>query len=162
MIVESIYWRRDLYRYSRDLRKKATQTRWPESAVALLEKKILLGCFSVRKLMGSGKLPDALSGRLVETVVLPRRQPVQPSAAMMYPSDIFDIRKWFDLTVSRESKTATHVLINQIIHSRVLVYILKPEWDQGDAVVLVASDRGLKTTGLRSGASLRMRRLPPR
>ena len=65
MIWESAYWKEELFRNAKRLRRRKTQQRWTERSHAGLEKDVMIGFYSIRKLIESHKISDELRDRLV-------------------------------------------------------------------------------------------------
>ena len=63
MIWESAYWKEELLRQAEDLKKRSTQTKWSERSLARLEKTIMIGFYSIRKLIEAKKVSDAYEGQ---------------------------------------------------------------------------------------------------
>ena len=59
MIDESCYWKNDLLKEADALRDRKKQRRWPEVSFARLEQTIMLGFYSIRKLIEASKLSDS-------------------------------------------------------------------------------------------------------
>jgi hypothetical protein len=60
MIYESRFWKDDLIKQANSLRAKTKQRRWTETSSARLEQAIMLGFYSIRKLIESQKLSSAV------------------------------------------------------------------------------------------------------
>jgi hypothetical protein len=56
MIYESHYWKDELQAIAKKLRRRRAQRRWSESSFANLEKEVMVGFYSVRKLYEASKL----------------------------------------------------------------------------------------------------------
>jgi len=56
MIWESSYWKEDILRQADALKKKTKQIRWTDRSYAQLEKTVMLGFYSIRKLLEAKKL----------------------------------------------------------------------------------------------------------
>ena len=72
MIWESYYWKQDLLRQAKNLIRRKSQHRWPEASLAKIEQMVMLGFYSVRKLIEASKI----SNDLIES----------PVSIIMYPS----------------------------------------------------------------------------
>jgi hypothetical protein len=60
MIWESAYWKEDLFRQAADLKRRKEQIRWSERSLALLEKTIMIGFYSIRKLLEAKRVSDSI------------------------------------------------------------------------------------------------------
>jgi len=59
MISESSYWKDDLLKQAKFLRKKIAQKRWPESTLVRIEQSIMIGFYTIRKLIEAKKISDS-------------------------------------------------------------------------------------------------------
>jgi len=139
MIYESEPWRRDL------IGDVALIERWSAAKISerqmfLLEKKLFLTAFVVRKLYEARKIPDR---------VIAREIGVKSFATKSIPTwfGCGDIEKHFTLDVSLPTKIPNRDLFNIIIHSYVLVF----DVGKGSRITgfYVASDRTKKKRLLR-------------
>jgi hypothetical protein len=60
MIWESTYWKEELFRQAEKLKKCQHQRRWSERSLARLEKIVMIGFYSIRKLVEAKLLSDAI------------------------------------------------------------------------------------------------------
>lgn len=67
MIYESRFWKDDLIKQANTLRAKTKQRRWTEVSSARLEQTIMLGFYSIRKLVESQKLSNAVINQKITT-----------------------------------------------------------------------------------------------
>jgi hypothetical protein len=65
MIWESAYWKEELFRNANRLKKRTIQRRWLERSHAGLEKDVMIGFYSIRKLIESHMISDELRDRPV-------------------------------------------------------------------------------------------------
>jgi hypothetical protein len=63
MVTESRYWKDDLLKQAAKLRRLLTLRRWRSETFARLEKTMLLGFYSIRKLIEATKLTDDIRSR---------------------------------------------------------------------------------------------------
>lgn len=66
MIYESRFWKNDLLKQAKSLRFRMVQKRWTEASFTRLEQSMMLGFYSVRKLIESKKLSDAVVNQSLE------------------------------------------------------------------------------------------------
>jgi len=66
MISESGYWKNDLLRQAKFLRKKAAQKRWTESTFVRVEQSIMMGFYAIRKLIEARKISDSNIKRKIQ------------------------------------------------------------------------------------------------
>ena len=139
MIWESQYWKDDLLKSAKVLRRKTAQTRWPEASFVLVEKTIMLGFYSIRKLLEAKKLSTSFA-----SIRIPAR---------LYPSkggtitllNWHHIDRFFDLDNPQTAQLKVPDLANQVIHS--FIFIPASDAAGGLSAIQVASDRQ-KTKGL--------------
>jgi hypothetical protein len=67
MIYESRFWKDNLIKQANVLRAKTTQKRWTEASSARLEQTIMLGYYSIRKLVESQKLSNLVINQAITT-----------------------------------------------------------------------------------------------
>lgn len=60
MIYESRFWKEDLLKQAKSLLKKSTQRKWTENTYFRLEQTVMLGFYSVRKLVEAKKISDVV------------------------------------------------------------------------------------------------------
>jgi len=65
VIWESAYWKEELFRNANRLKRRQIQRRWVERSHAGLEKDVMIGFYSIRKLIESHKISDELRDRPV-------------------------------------------------------------------------------------------------
>jgi hypothetical protein len=140
VIAESIYWRRDLYRAATEVRRKSTQLVWREASLSVLEIRLLVGCYSIRRLHESGKLTDPLMRESVPCAQLFPRNDARLHR-FRPPIDFSDALELFDFGRCTDTRVNVQFLINQIIHSEVLIY-LGPDEASGESLTIFASDTG--------------------
>jgi len=140
MISESFYWRRDLYRASVELRRKANQQVWRGSSVAVIEIRLMIGCYSVRRLIDSVKLPKSFRGRMVSAVELKPLSINRRRLRYTPPIDLVLASEMFDFTTAQHTSIPVHAFLNQVIHSYTLLFGL-PGGSIPECFLLVASDR---------------------
>ena len=61
MIFETNYWRLELERLARRLKRHMTQSRWLASSDASVEKSVMLGFYSIRKLLEAFQPPPNMN-----------------------------------------------------------------------------------------------------
>jgi hypothetical protein len=139
MIAESAYWRRDLFRAAEELRRKSVQKVWRESSVWKLESTIMLGCFAVRRLIDSGRMPDSFKDEPVRCVILERTRVAANRIRYLPPLEEEQLVELYDFDRATDSAIEVHGVLNQFVHSYHLRYI--GAMNGSDVVVLVASDK---------------------
>ena len=65
MIWESAYWKEELFRHARRIRRRQILKRWVERSTAGLEKDLMIGFYSIRKLIEAHKVSEEIRDRCV-------------------------------------------------------------------------------------------------
>jgi hypothetical protein len=136
MIGESRYWKEDLSRRARSLRSRLSQVRWAERSFARTEQDIMLGFYSIRKLLESQKLSDEARGVRVRLIAY-------PSKAKAHQLNRHAVGDLYDLEKPREEIRDIIFLCNQFIHSYVFQLTFSDTVSNGGALngAFVSSDR---------------------
>lgn len=134
MISDAGPWRDELLAAATRLEKRKDQRRWTERTSFLVERDIMMGAYTIRRLKESFKISDAVS--LHETTV-DRYQLTGPMPDVYNRHEIW---KSFDLEASIQIQLNIGALCNQIIHSWVWL-ISAPENGLGCDGIYVSSDR---------------------
>ena len=120
MITDSSFWKDELIERSEFIAKKMAQTRWRAASSARLEQCVMMGFYSIRKLIEAEKLSHSLSDCTVDILSWPNRK--KPVDLMNWHriDDLYELGnpKAMDLTL--------RFLANQIIHSFVFTPIFSP------------------------------------
>ncbi len=133
MIWESCHWKSDLLKQAASLRKRTVQKRWVDASFARLEQTIMLGFFSIRKLMQSAKLTDMAARQQIAVRSYP------PTGKAVTLLNTHRLEQLYDLEEPSERAVSLPFLCNQVIHS--YVFEFQFEEGAGPAAILVASDR---------------------
>lgn len=142
MIGDSVPWRDELLKSSVRLRRWSTQKRWTERTYFLAERDIMMGAYSIRRLIDSAKSSSLLPSKRIPTV----RYPLVGRKPMVL--DRFDPERLYDLQKATTAELEVGRLCNQIIHS--FVFQIYLEVDGTTSVVFVSDhDRGKHLHGIR-------------
>ena len=133
MIWDSRYWKTDLLKYARDLRRRRTQRRWSDSSFARIERNVMLGFYAIRKLIDAHKL----STHLVEQLISFSCFPSKGTRVTLFNSSCVD--KHYDFGKKAELKKDLVFVCNQVIHSFVFEFEILAKGSL--AGILVSSDR---------------------
>ena len=134
MIWESAPWKDDLLQRGEDLRRRMDQRRWPEASFVRLEQGLMLGFYSIRKLIEAGKLSDSVAG-----------QSVRLSRFANVPGKRVTRLNWhrledlYDLSDSSWDSRRLGFICNQFIHS--YVFAISQDESGGFGGVFFASDQ---------------------
>lgn len=133
MIWESCYWKDDLLKTVEDLRKRKLQRRWSEVSRARVEQSVMIGFYSVRKLIEAKKISDAISSR---SVALCSFQPTGKHVTLRNWHRIYEL---YDLDRRAVEHMKVFDLANQFIHSYVFTLVFGEKG--GLESILFCSDR---------------------
>ena len=117
MIWESVFWKDDLLRRARELRRRKKQRRWPEASLACLEQLTMVGFYSVRKLIEAHKL----SCTTVRREIPIHRYP--PTGKPVTLLNWHKLEALYDLDRREPSSLALPLLCHQFVHSYVFTSI---------------------------------------
>lgn len=133
MIYESRFWKNDLLKQTNSLRSRLTQKRWTETSLARLEQTVMLGFYSIRKLIEARKLSDSVENQLIDTNLYSWRG----KEVTRFNRDRVDELYNFD-TVQSVTKDLMF-FCNQFVHS----YVFIIAFDENNYVdgIFVSSDR---------------------
>ncbi|MAM53249.1 MAG: hypothetical protein CMH35_00070 [Microbacterium sp.] len=141
MIGDSVPWRDELLKSSMRLRRWSTQKGWTERTYFLAERDIMMGAYSIRRLIDSAKSSSLLPSMRIPTV----RYPLVGRKPMVL--DRFDPEQFYDLQKGTKTELGVGRLCNQIIHS--FVFQIYLEEDATTSVVFVSDhDRGKHLHGI--------------
>jgi hypothetical protein len=133
MISESSYWKNDLLKQAASLRLRQDQRRWPEASFSRVEQLVMLGFYSIRKLIEAKKLSDST---VTSTVQLRAYGATGKSVTLM---NWHNVDKLFDLENARLVTLDVVGLCHQFVHSYVFMVVLKQSGGLGG--FLLSSDR---------------------
>ncbi|HYW18068.1 MAG TPA: hypothetical protein VE956_01930 [Nodularia sp. (in: cyanobacteria)] len=133
MIYESGFWKDDLLKQAKVLRSRMTQKRWSEKSFARLEQTVMLGFYSIRKLIEAKKLSDSIVNKSIN--VNAYKWKGQPVTKMNWG----DIDKLYDLDAPQPTTKSLVFFCNQFIHS----YIFVTSFDDNNCLdgLFISSDR---------------------
>lgn len=132
MIGDSVPWREELLKSAARIRRWNTQKRWTSRTYFNAERDIMMGAYSIRRLIDSEKSSSRLSIRRVPT----RRYPLIDRVPMLL--DHFNPEQFYNLNEPMNSELAVGWLCNQVIHSFVFQIYLE---DDSTTSVVFTSDR---------------------
>ncbi len=134
MIYDSYYWKNNLGKLATKLRKYSNRWNPGETLLAHFEQTIMLGFYSVRKLVESHKLSENIIGQQIELTAYPWAGNTNVTLRNWEEiNELYDLRP---TTVCRDLV----FLCNQIIHSYVFLPILEED-GHGISGILFSSDR---------------------
>ena len=133
MIWESVYWKEELFKHALRIRRRQTLKRWVERSTASLEKDLMIGFYSIRKLVEAHKVSDEIGDRPLKL----KGYPWTGSPITFMNWDKID--KHYDLEHPITITKPLTWVANLIIHS----FVFLPEFDEGGRLdaILFNSDR---------------------
>jgi hypothetical protein len=132
MIDDSSDWKSDLLRQSEVLQKRMTQRRWPATSLARCEQTIMLGFYSIRRLIESKKITDAAVKRPIPVYAY------APTGQKSHLMNRHKIDRLYALDKPTRQNVTLQYLCNQVIHS--YIFLLLFDEDGKLAGVFVVSD----------------------
>jgi hypothetical protein len=133
MIWEFAYWKEAHFRHARAIRQRQALTRWSERSSAGLEKDLIIGFFSIRKLVEPHKVSDELRDRSLHL----QGYPSTGSPVNFMNWDRIDQN--YDLNRPVALRKTVIWIANQVIHS----FAFMPGFDSDDKLdyIFFNSDR---------------------
>ncbi len=136
MIRESYPWKRDLLRDADIIERWAAKKTDSEYRSMLLEKKVFLSAFVIRKLIEDHKITD----QITECSILCRVYPARGTEVDIM--NWHDIDEHYDLSSEQRADINIKSFANQIIHNLVFMFEGSEERSSPISGFVVASDRG--------------------
>ena len=133
MIWESSFWKDELLKLAKNLRERKVQRRWVSVSYARVEQSVMIGFYSVRKLVEAKKLSDDTVARTIPILSYQSREkPVTRS-------NWHRLEELYDMERHSVEEMKLFDLANQFIHS--YVFMLALEENSGLESVFFCSDR---------------------
>ena len=132
MIFATYYWRLELARLARLLRRHMRQRRWRAASDASVEKCVMLGCYAVRKMLHAFQPPPNMPTD-VPLTTFPHNG--KKLSRIVWPS----VEDAFDLAKPGGERISLRELSNQVIHSHFFSLWLGP--DRALRGIFFCSDR---------------------
>jgi hypothetical protein len=126
MINEPAYWKRGVAQIASELAKCQTQRRWREGSYAKLEKLLMLGFYSVRKLIESQWVDLQMKHESVVAIAFPCRK------IHVYRGSHQDVAEVYNLKAPSPRRLPLEFICNQIVHS----FVFTPAFCQHRLVAL--------------------------
>ncbi|MDQ0095017.1 hypothetical protein [Paeniglutamicibacter psychrophenolicus] len=128
MISDSVPWKQELIKVAARLEKKTTQKRWTERSDFLVERDIMIGAYTIRKLIEApAKLSDPVKQLHVPILSFPLK-------ADTAPPDWWSAYRWWEhysLEVPSKAQINLRTFCNHVVHSFVFAFHLT---DQGEGL----------------------------
>jgi hypothetical protein len=145
MIAESFYWRRELYDSASKIRVKATQLKWREASFYRVEREFMLGCYAIRRLIDSLKVPADLNGHQIPVMRLAAKPVDRARFRFAPPIDLIAAAQMFDFQSPKATTLKVRDLLNAAIHSAIFFCLPPAEGIVDETMLFVASDRDKRT-----------------
>lgn len=113
-MIESKYYRQDLIRLVNKLSPKRHPPKWKEKGMVIMEKRIVLALYIIRKLIENDKVTNKTKDLEISVTKTPR------TTKEITPINFWDLDEIYDNTKSAEAHVDIFELSNICIHSKVL------------------------------------------
>lgn len=133
MISESFYWKNELLKQAQDLRRRLAQRRWVDASYARVEQTVMLGFYTIRKLIEAKRISTSTAQRAVHLSAYPATG--NPVTLI----NLHKIERNYDLETRRRETLSLLHLCHQFIHSYIFM-VVRAE-DGGLHGFLFCSDR---------------------
>ena len=133
MIADSVPWREELLKVAAALERRSEMTRWTTRTGFLVERDLLVGMFTIRRLIESAKTSSLLPRERVSL----RMHPLKDRVPGIY--DRWSYWEYYDMESKRQTELTVRELVTLFIHSFVLEFY--PSSEHGPATIWVVSDR---------------------
>lgn len=121
MIDESCYWKNDLLKQADALRSRKAQRRWPEVSFARLEQTVMLGFYSIRKLIEASKLSNSTFEQELPLAIYPW------SGKTVTRMNWHKLDQLYDFDSSSTDSRDVLFLCHQIVHSFVFMPVFNED-----------------------------------
>jgi hypothetical protein len=128
MIYESRFWKDDLLKQARSLLKKSTQKRWTENTYFRFEQTVMLGFYSVRKLVEAKKISDMVAEQRVNLSMYKHKDEWNPTTLLNKRK----IDKLYNLNEEEVISRNLRFLCNRLVHS----YVFEERFDDESGLLL--------------------------
>jgi hypothetical protein len=128
MIFESSYWRDHLFKQARFLHDKQSQRKWTESSFSRLERELMIGFYSVRKLAEAQKISSALYKQPVKLLSY------RSTGRSVEHLNWHKLDELYQLSSADSIEKPLSFVTNQIIHS----FVFMPIFNSRRGVELIA------------------------
>ncbi|MCH8563669.1 hypothetical protein LTI14_10650 [Nesterenkonia sp. YGD6] len=133
MISDSVPWKEELLKVATALERRAQTARWTERTGFLVERDLMIGMYTIRRLIESAKTSSLLPREHIALGMHPLIGPVPRSY------DRWSYYEYYDLDSKRQARLPVERLVNLFIHSFILEFY--PPSEHGPARIWVVSDR---------------------
>lgn len=133
MIDDSCYWKNDLLKQADALRSRKSQRRWPEASFARLEQTVMLGFYSIRKLIEASKLSNSTFEQELPLATFPSK------GKNVTRMNSHKVAQLYDFASPSADSRDILFLCHQIVHS----FVFMPAFNEYGRLnaILFTSDR---------------------
>ena len=133
MIWESHYWKNDLLKIAKRLKKRKKQKKWFETSFARVEQDVMLGFYIIRKLKEARKLTDSVVKQQISMQAFPS------NGENVTCLNWHRLDELYDFTKPNGQDRYLGFICDQIIHS----YVFVVEFDENSKItgILFCSDQ---------------------
>lgn len=133
VIADSVPWREELLKVAAALERRAVMTRWTTRTGFLVERDLMVGMFTVRRLVESAKTSSLLPLERVSFGM----HPLTGRVPGIY--DRWSYWEFYNMDSKRQTELTVRELVSLFIHSFVLEFY--PSSEHGPATIWVVSER---------------------
>ncbi|TFB51958.1 hypothetical protein [Cryobacterium tagatosivorans] len=133
MIADSVPWREELLKLATALERRAELKRWTARTGFLVERDLMVGMFTIRRLVESAKTSSLLPRERVSFGM----HPLTGRVPGIY--DRWAYWEYYDMDSKRQTQLTVRELVSLFIHSFVLEF--HPQSEHGPAMIWVVSER---------------------
>ncbi|ANP73038.1 hypothetical protein [Cryobacterium arcticum] len=133
MIADSVPWREELLKIATALERRAEVKRWSTRTGFLVERDLMVGMFTIRRLVESAKTSSLLPRERVSFGM----HPLTSRVPGIY--DRWEYWEYYDMDSKRQTELTVRELVNLFVHSFVLEFY--PQSEEGPAKIWVVSER---------------------
>jgi len=133
MIDESCYWKTGLLKQADSLRSRRSQRRWPNASFARLEQTVMLGFYSIRKLIEASKLSNSTFEQEIRVTTYPC------TGKTVTRMNTHKVDQLYDFASPTTTVRDVLFLCHQIVHS----FVFMPAFTENGELdsILFTSDR---------------------
>jgi hypothetical protein len=110
-MIESCYWKEELYRIAKTIRPLKIPARWSERAHCIVERDLMLGFFIVRRLIELHKVSSATRDLVIRVFSCPAR------GKHVHRMNNHHLDELYDFGKEKHETKKPHFLSNQFIHA---------------------------------------------
>ncbi len=115
MIYESSFWKNDLLKQANLIRRRIAQKHWTDISFARFEQGVMLGFYSIRKLIEAKRLSDKIRQQSLKIVSHPWKGKLVTQRNWPFIDELYE------LDVARPISKSLTFICNQFIHSYVFM-----------------------------------------